>query len=34
MDNQNTTVSTFAERARAGQPVGVVIVGLGASPDS
>jgi NAD(P)-dependent dehydrogenase (short-subunit alcohol dehydrogenase family) len=34
MDNQNTTVSTFAERARAGQPVGVGIVGLGASPDS
>jgi hypothetical protein len=34
MDSQNTTVSTIAERARAGQPIGVGIVGLGASPAS
>ncbi len=34
MDNQNTTTPTFADRVRAGQPIGVGIVGLGASPDS
>src|SRR4051794_24989462 len=34
MDNQNTTVSAVADRVRAGQPIGVGIVGLGASPDS
>ena len=32
MDNQNTTTPTLADRVRAGEPIGVGIVGLGASP--
>ena len=31
---QNTTASTVADRVRAGEPIGVGIIGLGASPDS
>ena len=34
MTNQNTTTATLADRVRAGEPIGVGIVGLGASPNS